>query len=98
MQETEATIITSRRSNSDLVARRRRRSISSLMLVSFSMYVSDRRHVRLRLVVVVVGDEVLDGVVREEAAELLEELRGEDLVVREDQGRPVHRLDHLGDR
>ncbi len=37
MQETEATISTSRRSNSALVARRRRRSISSLMLVSFSM-------------------------------------------------------------
>ena len=40
MQETEATMITSRRSNSALVARSRRRSISSLMLVSFSMYVS----------------------------------------------------------
>ena len=57
-----------------------------------------RRDVGLGLVVVVVGDEVLDGVVREEAAELLEELRRQDLVVGEDQGGPVDRLDDLGDR
>ncbi len=37
MQETEATISTSRRSNSALVARSRSRSISSLIDVSFSM-------------------------------------------------------------
>ena len=42
------------------------------------------RDVRLGLVVVVVRDEVLDGVVREELAELVAELRGERLVVRDD--------------
>jgi hypothetical protein len=37
MQETEATTITSLRSNSARVAERRRRSISSLIVASFSM-------------------------------------------------------------
>ena len=45
--------------------------------------------VRLGLVVVEVADEVLDRVLREELAELGVELRGERLVVREDQGRLV---------
>jgi hypothetical protein len=40
MHDTEATINTSRRSNRLLVARSRSRSISSLIVVSFSMYVS----------------------------------------------------------
>ena len=51
------------------------------------------RHVRLRLVVVVVGDEVLDGVLREELAELVAELRGERLVVRDHERRPLQLLD-----
>ncbi len=55
------------------------------------------RDVSLRLVVVVIGDEVLDGVGGEEAAELLVELRRQRLVVREHQGRAVHLLDELGD-
>ncbi len=55
------------------------------------------RDVRLGLVVVVVGDEVLDRVLREEPLELLVELRRERLVVREHQRRPVQPLDHLGD-
>src|SRR3954469_10783012 len=42
-----------------------------------------RGDVRLGLVVVVVGDEVLDGVLREELAELVAELRRERLVVRD---------------
>ena len=37
MQETDATMSTSRRSNSDRVAESRIRSISSLMVASFSM-------------------------------------------------------------
>jgi hypothetical protein len=53
-------------------------------------------NVGLGLVVVVVGDEVLDGVCREEGAELLVELRGERLVVRKDERGPVDRLDDLG--
>ena len=48
------------------------------------------RHVGFRLVVVVVADEVLDGVLREEPAKFLEELRRQRLVVRHHQRRPVH--------
>ncbi len=40
MQETLATMMTSRRSNSDRVADSRIRSISSLIVASFSMYES----------------------------------------------------------
>ena len=40
MQETLATMMTSRRSKSDRVADSRMRSISSLMVASFSMYES----------------------------------------------------------
>ena len=40
MHDTLATMMTSRRSNSDRVADRRMRSISSLIVDSFSMYVS----------------------------------------------------------
>ena len=56
-----------------------------------------RRNVGLGLVVVVVADEVLDGVVREEPAELLIELGRQRLVVRDDQRRPVDRFDHPRD-
>ena len=48
------------------------------------------------LVIVVVGDEILDRVVGEEALELAIELRGQRLVGREDQSRALGRLDHLG--
>ena len=48
------------------------------------------RHVGFRLVVVVVADEELDGVVREEAPELLVELRRQRLVVDHHERRPVH--------
>ncbi len=41
MQETEATMSTSLRVSSECVAEWRSRSISSLMVESFSMYVSD---------------------------------------------------------
>ena len=58
------------------------------------MYVSERGQVRLGLVVVEVADEVLDGVLGEELAELGVQLGGERLVVREDQRRLVV----LGDR
>ena len=57
-----------------------------------------RRDVRLGLVVVVVADEVLDPVVREELAHLLGELGGEALVGGEDQRRPLHLLDRPRDR
>ena len=53
------------------------------------------RHVGFRLVVVVVADEILDRVVREEALELAIELGGERLVGRENQRRALRPLDHL---
>ena len=49
-----------------------------------------RGHVRFRLVVVVVADEVLDGVLGEEAAEFLEQLCCQRLVVHHHQRRAVH--------
>src|ERR1019366_530728 len=56
-----------------------------------------RGDVRFGLVVVVVRDEVLDGVVRKEGLELAIELRGEGLVVREDEGGPADVPDDTGD-
>ena len=54
------------------------------------------RHIGFGHVVVVIGDEILDRIVREEALELAIELGGEGLVRRQDQGRALHRLDDLG--
>ncbi len=51
-------------------------------------------HVRLGLVVVVVGDEVLDGVVGEQLPQLVGELRGEGLVGLHHEDRPLHLLGH----
>jgi hypothetical protein len=56
------------------------------------------RDVRLRLVVVVVGDEVLDRVLRKELLELAIELGREGLVVREHESRPAGLGDDLGHR
>ena len=57
-----------------------------------------RRDVGLGLVVVVVGDEVLDRVLGEELAQLGVELRGERLVRREDERRPAEARDHVRHR
>ena len=54
------------------------------------------RDVGLGLVVVVVADEVVDGVAREEAAELLVELGRQGLVVRQHQGRLAELGDDVG--
>ncbi len=48
------------------------------------------RNVRLGLVVVVVADEIVDRVVREELLELAVELGGQRLVVRQHERRPLH--------
>ena len=53
--------------------------------------------VGLGLVVVVVADEVLDPVLREELLELRRQLRGEALVRGQDQRGPLHLLDRPGD-
>ena len=55
------------------------------------------RHVGFGLVVVVVADEVFNGVVRKERLELVVELRPERLVVRQHERGALQRLDHLGD-
>ena len=57
-----------------------------------------RGDVGLGLVVVVVGDEVLDRVVGEVGPELVAELRRERLVVRDDERGPLDRLDRAGHR
>src|SRR5215218_9541576 len=54
------------------------------------------RDVSLGLVVVVVADEVLDGVVGEELGELAGKLRGERLVVRDDERRTTGLLNNAG--
>ena len=97
MQDTDATTITSRRVSSAEVAAWRSRSISSFTDESFSMYVSLDGDVRLGLVVVVVGDEVLDPVVGEELPELVGQLGGQRLVGREHERGPLHLLDRPGD-
>src|SRR3954465_7580415 len=56
------------------------------------------RDVRLGLVVVVVRDEVLDRVLREELAELVAELGGERLVVGDHERRALDLLDREGHR
>ena len=53
------------------------------------------RDIGFGLVIIVIGDEEFHGIVREEALELPVELRGEDLVGREDERRALQRLDHL---
>jgi len=54
------------------------------------------RHVGLGLVIVVVADEVLDGVMRKKFAELAVKLRRQRLVRCEDDGRPAEPGDHVG--
>ena len=81
MQETDATMITSRR-----VEQRSRGGVAQLvdLVVDVGVFLDvgvGARDIRLRLVVVVVRDEVLDRVVREELLELGVELRGQGLVV-----------------
>ena len=97
MHETEATTIVSRRVSSadgggvaqavDLVVHRR---------VLLDVGVA-RRDVGLGLVVVVVGDEVLDPVLREELPHLVGQLGGERLVGGDDQRGPLGLLDRPGD-
>ncbi len=82
-----------------LEQRARRRQPHAIDLLVDRRFLLDigvaRRHVGFGLVVVVVADEVLDGVVREEPAEFLVELRRQRLVVGHHQRRPVGARDHL---
>ncbi len=54
------------------------------------------RHVCLRLIVVVVRDEVMNGVVREKVSVLLRQLRRQSFVVRDHQGRLLNGIDDIG--
>ena len=90
MQETEATMI-------DVVAleqRAGRRVAHPVDLLVDARGLLDigvgARDVGFRLVVVVVADEILDRVVREERLELAVELRRQDLVRRQHDRRPLH--------
>ena len=95
MHETLATMMTSSRLTRALVAARRRRSMFSLIeRVFFDVDVA-LRNVGFGLVVVVIADEIVDGVVREERLELLVELGGERLVVREHERRLVELRDDV---
>ena len=102
---TEAVDRRDRRDDDDVAAaqeRARRRVAQPVDLVVDRAVLLDvrvgRRQVRLGLVVVVVGDEVLDPVLREQLPELGRQLRGEALVRRHHQRRPVGLGDHVGDR
>ena len=98
MHETEATTTTSRRVRSDDVRRQPEpRDVVVPRRVLLDVEVG-LRDVRLGLEVVVVRDEVLDRVVREELAELVAELRRERLVVRDDERRALELLDRPGHR
>ncbi len=88
--------MTSRRVSRLLVAECRSRSTSSLIervLLDVGVRLRD---VGLGLVVVVVGDEVLDRVVGQELAELVGELGRQRLVRRQDQGGALQPLDQPG--
>ncbi len=54
------------------------------------------RHIGFRLVIIVVGNEIFHRIVGEEILEFGIELGGQRLVRREDQGRALGFLDHLG--
>ena len=56
------------------------------------------RYVRLGLVVIVIGDEIHDRIMRKELLELARKLRGERFVRSHDQGRLSKSLDCLGHR
>src|SRR5215218_3647771 len=82
-------------------ATRRRVSKPIYVLVDLGVLLDEgvrARDVGLGLVVVVVGDEVLDGVVREELGEFAGELGGERLVVRDDERGTAGLLDDAGHR
>ena len=74
----------------------RRRSISSLMAVSFSMKVSVWGDIGLWLVVVVVGDKVFHRIVGKELLELRAQLRGQGFVVGQHKGGTLDLLNDLG--
>ena len=55
------------------------------------------RHISFRLVIIVIGNEVFHGIVREELAHFAVQLCGQGLVRRQDQRRALNFLDQVGD-
>src|SRR3989344_3095124 len=78
----------------------RRRVAQALYLLVNLRFLFDIRvgvcHVRLRLVVVVVGNKVVHCRIGKEVAVLLRQLSGKRFVVRDNQRRPLYRLDNIG--
>ena len=96
MQLTLETTITSRRESSALVVDQPQ-ALDLLVDGRVFFNVSVRPwDVRLGLVVIEVRDEILDGVLGEELLELAVELRGECLVVRDNEGGPAEIADDVG--
>ena len=96
MQDTEATTTTSRRDSSDEVAECRKPLdlvVDRAVLLDVGVGLGD---VGLGLVIVVVRDEVLDGVVRQHLPQFVGELRGEGLVRGHHQGGTLQPLDEPG--
>ncbi len=55
-------------------------------------------HIRLRLVIVVVADEIFNSIIREELPQLIAELGRQGFVVSQHQSRTPCLGDHIGDR
>ena len=94
-----------RRNDNDILPPRQQRSrctqaefIDLVINRQILFYISIRcRQVGFRLVVIVIRDEILDGIVREECLELAIQLGSEGFVMTQYQGRFLHFLDHIGD-
>ena len=70
------------------------------LIVDAAVFFDERvglRDIGFGLIVVVVRDEVFDGVVGEELAELRAKLSGERLIVRHNEGRALNLLDQVRD-
>ncbi len=82
-----------------LEQRRRGRMAKPLDLVVYAHVLLDEgirvRDIRLGLIIVVIGNEILHGIVGEKLPELAAELRGKSLVMRQHQRGPLQALYHL---
>jgi hypothetical protein len=98
MHETVATMIASLRSSSDLVAESAHLLdvfVDARILLDVQVL---RRHIGFGLVVIVVGDEILDRILGKELAHFGVELRGERLVRRHDERGTAQARDHVRHR
>ena len=78
----------------------RRRVAQTLhLLIDGGVLLNERiglRHVRLRLVVVVVRDEILHRIIRQQLAQLIRQLRRQSFILHEHQSRTLHCLNQPG--